>query len=173
MGNFYTNFEIVGGNSTEVLQVAKELGRKAFVISDKNSDTLLFDADCDEQDVTEIERLGGQLADKLHLPVVASLNHDDDQLLLWLFRSGQVKRYESCLQAFRFGWELSKVRGGVFSYPFIAAMLTWPIFIFEVFRHLLLVKVTGLSPICVGLGYKYLSRGTRPPGFTEDDIKCT
>lgn len=171
MGNFYTNFEIVGGSSSEVLQVAKELGLRAFVISDKNGDVLLFDADCDEQDVAEIERLGGQLADKLHLPVLASLNHDDDHLLLWLFHSGRVSRYESCLQAFGFGWELSKFRGGFFSYPFIAAVLAWPIFIFAVFRHLLLVKVTGLSPICAGLGYRYLSRGDRPPGFTEDDIK--
>ena len=54
MGSFYTNFEVVGGDSAEVLRVAKELGRRAYVISDKNGDALLFDSDCDEQDVTEI-----------------------------------------------------------------------------------------------------------------------
>jgi len=156
-----------------VLRVAKELGRRAFVISDKNGDTLLFDSDCDEQNVAEIEQLGGELADRLHLPVLASLNHDDDHLLLWLFDSGHVTRYESCMQAFAFGWALSRVRGGLLSYPFIAAVLAWPIFIFQVFRHLLLVKVTGLSPICAGLGYTYLSDGVRPPGFTDDDIKRT
>jgi hypothetical protein len=173
MGNFYTNFEVVGGDAAEVLRIAKELGRNAFVISDKNGDTLLFDADCDQQDVAEIERLGSQLADKLHLPVVASLNHDDDKLLLWIFRSGHrpVIRYDSCLQAFAFGWELSKIRGGALSYPFIAVVLAWPLFLFEIFRHLLLVKVTGLSPICAGFGYKYLSQGGRPPGFSEDEIK--
>ena len=171
MGNFYTNFEVIGGNSTEVLQVAKELGRRAFVISDKNGDTVLFDSDCEEQNVTEIERLGGELAERLHLPVLAILNHDDDHLLLWLFQIGRVTRYESCLQAFAFGWKLSKVRGGVLSYPFIAAVLVWPTFIFQVFRHILLVKVTGLSPICAGFGYKYLSRGERPPGLRENDIK--
>jgi hypothetical protein len=172
MGSFYTNFEIIGGDSTEVFRVAKELSRNAFVISAKNGDALLFDADCDEQDVAEIERLGSQLAEQLGLPVLASLNHDDDHLLLWLFHSGHVTRYESCLQAFAFGWQLPRVRGGVPSYPFIAAVLAWPVFIFEVFRHLLLVKVTGLSPICAGMGYKYLSRGERA-GFSEGDIKRT
>ncbi|MDA0842088.1 MAG: hypothetical protein O3B01_32090 [Planctomycetota bacterium] len=171
MGSFYTNFEIVRGDSTEVLRVAKELGRSAFVISGKNGDTLLFDADCDEQDVVEIERLGRELSDRLQLPVVASLNHDDDHLLLWLFHSGRVSRYESCLHAAKFGWALSRVFGGILSYPFIAAVLAWPVFIFQMFRHLLLAKVTGLSPLSAGLGYTYLSRGERPPGYTEDDIK--
>lgn len=171
MGNFYTNFEVFGGDSGDVLRVAKELGRRAFVISDKNGDTLVFDADCDEQDVAEIEQLGRELTRKLHLPVLASLNHDDDHLLLWLFHADQISRYESRLQAFQFGWALSRIRGGVPTYPFIVAVLAWPIFIFQVFRHLLLAKVTGLSSICAGLGYTYLSRGQRPPGFTEDDIK--
>lgn len=171
MGNFYTNFEIVGGDATEVLRIVKELGRSAFVISDKSGDTLLFDADCDEQRVEEIERLGGQLAEQLQTPVVASLNHDDDHLLLWLFYPGRVTRYESCLHAFEFGWALSRVRGGFLSYPFIVVVLGWPIFVFEVFRHLLLAKITGLSSVCAGLGYRYLSRGDRPAGFDEDKIK--
>ena len=171
MGNFYTNFEIVGGDSTEVLKVAKELGRRAFIISDKNGSALLFDADCDEQDTAEIERLGSQLAERLRLPVFATLNHDDDHLLLWLFQAGHITRYESCLQGFGFGWALSRIRGGVVSYPFIAAVLAWPIFVFQVFRHLLLVKVTGLSPLCAGFGYTYLSQGARPPGITDDEIK--
>lgn len=173
MGSFYTNFEIIGGDATDVLNIAKELGRRAFVISDKNGDSLLFDAECDEQDVAEIERLGGQLAETLHLPVLASLNHDDDHLFLWLFQSGRVTRYESCLHAFDFGWALSRVRGGMLSYPFITAVLAWPVFIFQVFRHILLIKFAGLSPMCAGLGYTYLSRGDRPPGLAEDEIKQT
>jgi hypothetical protein len=171
MGSFYTNFDVVRGDSTEVLRVAKQLGRRAYVISDKNGDTLLFDADCDEQDVAEIERLGAELSGRLSLPVVASLNHDDDHLLLWLFHSGRVARYESCFHAPAFGWALSRVVGGVVSYPFIVAVLAWRVFIFQMFRHLLLTKVTGLSPLCAGLGYTYLSRGERPPGCTDDDIK--
>ncbi|HVU27778.1 MAG TPA: hypothetical protein VHG71_08605 [Verrucomicrobiae bacterium] len=173
MGNFYTNFTIVGGDSSKVLQVAKTLRRKAFVISDKNGDVLLFDADCDKQDITEIERLGKELANQLHLPILASLNHDDDDLLLWLFHSGHITRYESCLQPFAFGWALSRIRGGVLSYPFIITVLAWPVFIFQVLRHLLLAKVSGLSPICAGFGYTYLSRGQRPPGFSDDEIKQT
>jgi hypothetical protein len=170
MGNFYTNFEVLGGNSTDLVRVAKELGRRAFVVSAKNGNALLFDADCDEQDVVEIERLGKQLSERLRLAVVASMNHDDDHLLLWIFRSGKVTRYESCLQAFGFGWALSRICGGMMSYPFIVAVLGWPVFIFQVFRHMLLVKTTGLSPVCTSFGYNYLSKGERPPGFTEDEI---
>src|SRR5258705_10901062 len=110
MGNFYTNFVIVNTDTADVLRVAKELGRRAYVVRDREGDTLLFDADCDEQDITEIERLGTALADRLHSPVLGSLNHDDDHLLLWLFRSGHVTRYESCLQGFAFSWQLSRVR---------------------------------------------------------------
>ncbi len=171
MGNFYTNFEIVGGNSVEVTRVVKELGRRAFIVLDRNGDTLLFDAVCDEQDVAEIERLGKELSAQLRLPVVASLNHDDDHLLLWLFHSDRVMHYQSCLHAVAFGWALAKIRGGILSYPFIALVLAWPVFIFQVFRHLLLTKFTGLSSICAGMGYTSLSRGERPPGLTDDDIK--
>ena len=171
MGNFYTNFEIVGGDAGEVLRIAKELDRRAFIISDKNGDALLFDADCDEQNVQEIERLGGQLADQLQVPIVASLNLDDDDLLLWVFHGGRVARYESCMQAFEFAWVLSKVRGGVLAFPLIVIMLGWPIFIFQVYRHLLLSKITGLSPLCAGFGYRYLSRGEHPPGIADEEIK--
>ncbi len=171
MGNFYTNFIIVGGKLADVLETAKELNRKAYVIRDKTGDVLLFDADCDEQDVTEIERLGRDLTNRLQLPVIGSLNHDDDHLLLWLFRADTVTRYESCANAFAFGWAMSKVRGGIATYPFIVAVLAWPIFIFQVFRHQLLAWITALPPICAGIGYTYLSRGERPAGISEDDIK--
>jgi hypothetical protein len=159
MGNFYTNFTIVGGNSNELLRVAKDLGRTAFVISDEKGDALLFDADCDEQNVAEIERLGGELAKRLSQPVLASMNHDDDHLFLWIFQADRIYRYESCFQAFAFGWSLARVRGGFLSYPFIVAVLAWPLFIVQVFRHVLLMKFVGFSPISAGFGYTYLARG--------------
>jgi hypothetical protein len=171
MGNFYTNFEVFGGDASDVLRVAKELRRRAYVVSDENGDTLLFDAICDDQDVDEIERLGTQLVDRLQRPILASLNHDDDHLWLWLFHSDNVTRYKSLPQAFVFGWKLSRIRGGMLCFPLISAVLAFPTFIFQVIRHSLLIKVTGLSPICAGLGYTNLSEGEWPLGLTEDEIK--
>jgi hypothetical protein len=50
-------------------------------------------------------------------------------------------------------------------------VLGWPIVIFQVLRHILFIKVTGLSPMCAGLGYTYLARGDRLPGLSEEEIK--
>lgn len=170
MGNFYTNFEIFGGEADDVLRVAKELRRRALVIVDQNGDLLLFDAACDDQDVEEIERLGSRLAERLQTPILACLNHDDDHLWLWLFHAGQVYRYQSVLHGPAFAWHLSKVRGGLGAYPLMAAVLTWPTFIFQVIRHTLLSKVAGLSATSPGCGYNYLSQGELPAGLNQAEI---
>jgi hypothetical protein len=171
MGNFYTNFEIFGGETDDVLRVAKELRRRAFAIVDQYGNQLLFDAACDDQDVEEIERLGSRMAERLQTPILACLNHDDDHLWLWLFRDGRVDRYQTVLHGPAFAWRLSRIRGGLSAFPLMAAILTWPTFIFQVIRHTLLNKVASLSPLSPGLGYNYLSQGELPPGLTADEIR--
>ncbi|MGD9922411.1 MAG: hypothetical protein AB7V13_13355 [Pseudorhodoplanes sp.] len=170
MGNFYTNFEIFGGEADDLLRAAKELRRRALVIVDRYGNQLLFDAACDDQDVGEIERLGSRLAERLKTPLLACLNHDDDHLWLWLFHAGQVYRYQSVLHGPAFAWRLSRIRGGLSAFPLMAAVLTWPTFIFQVIRHTLLNKVASLSPLSPGLGYTYLKEREWPEGLTEDEI---
>ena len=170
MGSFYTNFTIFDADVDNVIAAAKELSRRAYIIKSGN-DVVLFDRDCDEQDVGEIERLGTALSTKLELRILGCLNHDDDDLLLWVFESEDRSFYQSITDAPRFAWALSKFRGGLFTYPIVLAVLAWPIFIFQIFRHLLLGNFVSLPRASMGFGYTYLSKGAIPPGVSVENIK--
>lgn len=111
MGNFYTNFTVMGCEAEAVVSLAQELRREAFIIDAGRGDVILYDAICDDQDTEEIVRLGEKLSSKLALPILAALNHDDDHLLLWIFYGGkQVAFYDSILDAAPFACALQVVR---------------------------------------------------------------
>ena len=171
MGNFYTNFTIFDADIEEVTTAATDLKRRAYIVK-SGADIVFFDRDCDEQDVVEIEKLGASLSDKLGARILGCLNHDDDHLLLWVFEGkGRKELYQSIADAPRFAWTISKSRGGFLTYPFAFVVLAWPIFIFQVFRHLALKKVLSLPESSVGLGYMYLSKGVIPSNIPVEDIK--
>ena len=171
MGNFYTNFTVFGASSEEVLAVTRELRRTAYVMQSVAGASVLFDSVSDEQDVDEIERLGALLSGRLGSPVLACLNHDDDHLLLWVFREEKKEGfYQSCIDAPRFAWALARIRGGMLSYPFIVAVLGWPIVLFAHLRHSALASLLSLPKIAVGYGYNSLSRGEIPIGHSKDEI---
>ncbi len=171
MGNFYTNFTIFGRDAATVLAAARELGRTAYVVDSPKNATVFFDKLCDDQDTDEIERLGANLSERLSAPVLASLNHDDDHLLLWIFNGGKRAAYHSCFDAADFAWALSRIRGGVAVYPFLFVVLSWPVVIFQIFRHGMLRALLALPPASVGFGYTYLHRGELPPGISGEDLK--
>lgn len=172
MGNFYTNFTVMGCEADAVLSLAKELRREAFVIDAGRGDVILYDAICDDQDTEEIVRLGEKLSSKLALPILAALNHDDDHLLLWIFYGGkQVAYYDSILDAAPFAWALCKWCGSFSALPGLMLILGWPTFIFQVFRHLFIAKLLGIPGSPMILGHTYLTRGDLPGGFTAEDIR--
>lgn len=72
--------------------------------------------------------------------------------------------------ALSFGWSVSRVSGGLLSYPFVAAVLAWPTFLFQSLRHSLLARAIALPSCSVGFGYTYLSRGEVPPDTREEEI---
>jgi hypothetical protein len=171
MGNFYTNFSILGVQACEALDAARSLHRTAYVVQSRTGDSVLYDSACDQQDVEEIERLGSALSGRLKAPVVACLNHDDDHLLLWVFRD-EVKLgfYQGCFDAPTFSWALTRARGGVMAYPPVLVVLAWPIVLFQGLRHKALASMLSLPSIAVGFGYKYLSGGEIPFGYSKDEI---
>jgi hypothetical protein len=171
MGNFYTNFVVIGREQPEVLGAVREMGRNAYVLGKQRGDAAVFDERCDQQDTDEIERFGAALCDRFKAPVIGAMNHDDDHLLLWVFRSDKVARYQSCLDAVSFGWEVSRVRGGIFIFPLLVLALGWPIVIFQIFCHWVVVHLLSLPDCTVGFGYDYISDGEIPPGVSEDDVK--
>ena len=171
MGNFYTNFTIFGRDAASVMAAAKELARTAYVVDSAKNATVLFDKACDNQDTDEIERLGADLSARLDAPVLACLNHDDDHLLLWVHNQGKRFAYQSCFDAADFAWALCRVRGGVFAYPFLFVVLSWPIVLLQVFRHTILRSLLSLPHASVGFGYTYLHRGELPPGISREDLR--
>ena len=172
MGNFYTNFTVVGVERAEVLAAVKELRRRAFLIEGHSGDTVVFDQECDEQHVADIEALGRELSKALSTPVIGALNHDDDHLLLWVFRDGEKERsYESWTDAPRFAWGLSQIRGGFLAYPLIVLVLGWPAVLFQTLRHRAFVSLLSLPKSAVGFGYDYLARGELPEGHVAEDIQ--
>ena len=172
MGNFYTNFTVLGADRDETAVLVKKLRRRAFVIQGSERITVVFDEDSDEQDVDDIEQLGMALSEGLGAAVIGCLNHDDDHLLFWLFEGGEQRsRYESWLDAPRFAWSLSRVRGGLLAYPLILGILGWPVILFQFWRHRAVVSLLSLPSPSVGYGYTYLARGEVPAGLSEDDIK--
>jgi hypothetical protein len=171
LGNFYTNFVIIGRPQPEVLEAVRDMAREAYVVGGPQGDSVVFDEQCDTQDTDEIERLGTTLCERFKTPVIAAMNHDDGHLLLWLFRSGQVARYQSCRDAVSFAWELSRVRGGIIVFPLLAAALGWPIVIFQLFRHWIVAQLLAVPIMTVGFGYRYISEGEIPPGISEDDVR--
>jgi len=170
MGNFYTNLVLIGSDSAKVLEAMDDMGRNAYVIGDSRRHSVVFDERCDEQDTDEIERLGAALSDRFHVPVIGSMNHDDDLLFFWLFHSGRVVRYETRRDAISFAWELSRIRGGIVIFPFLVIALSWPM-IFQVFRHQLVVRLLRLPDFTVGLGHHYITEGDLPDGLSDDDFK--
>lgn len=171
MGNFYTNFVAFGATQDSALNAMRELRRKGYVAPSISGAVTIYDADSDIQDINIIECLGADLSEKLKLPILAALNHDDDHLLLWLFKDGQQEsQYSSILHAGSFGLSLSRVRGGLLAYPLVWGVLAWPIFIFQVMRHHLLAWFLNLPMCSVGFGFEYISAGEIPPEISEDDL---
>ena len=172
MGAFYTNLILFGVTSSEVVGACRELRREAFVIATAGSKVVVFDEACDSQDTDEIESFGCALSERLSCEIVGVLNHDDDHLLLWRFSVGEVAaRYSSIVDGVSFSWSISRVSGGFLAYPFIAAVLSWPTFIFQTMRHSLLARIAALPSCSVGFGHTYLSRGEIPPDTREDEIQ--
>src|SRR5438132_62408 len=97
MGLFYTTFTTLGPDTTAVSAALKKLRRAAFVSPTVEAYTVVYDQKTEEQDFTEIEKLGVELSKACGAPVLAAALYDDDVLYLWLFQSGEQKDFYNSL----------------------------------------------------------------------------
>jgi hypothetical protein len=97
VGLFYTTFTTFGPDATTVSTVLKKLRRAAFVSPTVEAYTVVYDQKTEEQDFTEIEKLGVELSKACNAPALAAALHDDDVLYLWLFQSGEQKDFYNSL----------------------------------------------------------------------------
>ena len=113
MGLFYTTFTTLGPDDNAVSAALKELRRTAFVSPTVDGYTVIYDQKVEDQDFTEIEKLGEGLSRACDAPVLAAALHDDDVLYLWLFQSGEQKDfYNSMPQYFDPNAEPGPPEGG-------------------------------------------------------------
>ena len=171
MGNFYTNFAILGTDKEKVVAFFKQRKRRAYIAPDSNGIIIAYDRDCEDQDLEEIEQLGRGLSENTESVVLSSLNHDDDYLLLRLFVKGEcVGTYNSFFNASKMSFNLAKHFHRWSSLPSVFLILAVPWFLFQVWRHSLLVKSMGLPLWSVGAGYEYISNGEIPMGLDMEQI---
>jgi hypothetical protein len=172
MGNFYTNFAILGTDEEKVVAFFKQKHRRAYIVPDSNWITIAYDRDCEEQDLEEIEQLGQDLSENLESVVLSSLNHDDDHLLLRLFVKGTcVGTYNSFIDAPKMSFKLAKHFHQWSALPSAFFILAAPWLLFQVWRHYLLAKSLGLPLWSVGAGYEYISKGAVPMGLDKEQIR--
>jgi hypothetical protein len=172
MGNFYTNFTILGTDEEKAVAFFKQKRRRAYIVSDSDGFTIAYDRDCEDQDLEEIEQLGQDLSENLGSIVLSSLNHDDDHLLLRLFVKGEcVGIYNSFIDAPKMSFNLAKYFRRWSAFPSTFLTLAAPWLLFQVWRHYLLVKSLGLPLWSVGAGYEYISKGDVPVGLDKEQIR--
>jgi len=184
MGNFYTNFTLKGPSQQAVADALS--GRSAVVTPAQDGCIVVFDEQSDGQDSGVITELASGLSRKLHCPVLAVLNHDDDILWYQLYLSGKLAdQYDSSPGYFDASAKPSAPAGGdaqklcsafgAGSAAEVESILRKSSFdeggyTFAVERHADLVRSLGIPDFGVGTGFRSITDGELPEGLDEDSI---
>ena len=97
MGNFYVNHVVVEADHDEVLAELRRIGRGGYCSETVGGNVYVYDNESESQDENVIERLAVELSRLKCRSVFAFLNHDDDVLVIWVARDGEiVDRFNSC-----------------------------------------------------------------------------
>jgi hypothetical protein len=184
MGSFYVNFAVAGSDPNAVMEFLESNRRNAFVFSRPDSTTLFFDAEADRQDVEAILGLAAKASAALRCPVLASMNHDDDILFLWLARGGNiVASYNSNPGYFDGGNEtpvcdnvelIAEAFGVANAVEDLLRVLRTSnrddAFIFALHRHLAVAKLLRLPWPHACHGYNYIADSNLVAGAQQSDF---
>jgi len=169
MGNFYTNIAVMA-DADRVVPVLEQVRRDAYV-APSGSVCVVFDRESDRQDTETLAALAETISREVATHAFAVLNHDDDVLWFQLYERGELltEHANEAGAPTASAWVLAKA----FGRP-ARVLATWLVLrvptLFEVFRHHLLMRVLGLPPASVGMGYEYINRGELPPGTEESAL---
>jgi len=174
MGNFYKNLCLLGPGQSDVAAALERHGRIAFVAPEENRMTVAFDLESDEiGDPAELGDLALTLSQDLACPVLAAAVYDDDLLLLGLYDRGkQVGEYNSS------GGSTLSPSALATAFETRHQLKVWlllraprfPFFIFESYRHSLILRALGAPQWAYATGYAYLQRGERPAGLSDSQL---
>lgn len=184
MGNFYTNVA-VKADADSVKNALRARRRIAYVAS-MGAVAIVVDRESDTQNLDALSSLALTLSSALSTTALASLNHDDDALILGLYDSGALvqeygwsnssafevpksDRAEFIAQVGRRFAGVRRPRPGPpgFDMPnlgFARRLALWVLAAlsknaFAIRVHQDLVADMGLPEVCAGAGFKYVSRG--------------
>jgi hypothetical protein len=175
MGNWYKNVTLWGPPQAEVAAALARHQRQAYVTPTRDGLTVVFDARSDETgDPSELGDLALTLSQELACVALAAAVFDDDALLLALYEHGtQTGEYNSTAASSLGAAALARAFHVSGWTPLIWALLHGPhlpFFVFESFRHRLLLRAFGHPPWAFATGYNYIHHGEPPEGFVEDDL---
>jgi hypothetical protein len=90
MGLFYSNLAVYKPARDALVSALKGMKRTAYLSPTIDGHTIVFDKAMEGQNARVIEELGKNLTAKLKCTALAAVLHDDDVLLMWLFRNGEI-----------------------------------------------------------------------------------
>ena len=173
MGNWYKNITVCGPTQADVVGALQAHDRHAYVTPTHDGVTVVFDrASDDSGSPGELGDLAMVLSQDLMCPALAAAVFDDDVLLLGLYDQGaQVGEYNSAGPSTLGASSLSRAFRATARTPLVWAVLICPripLFVFESFRHRLLLGLLQHPAWAFAAGYKYISRGESP-----EDLEAT
>jgi hypothetical protein len=168
MGHFYVSTTVAGPSHAAIVHVLRQLYRQAYLAPTIRTYTVVYDAECDDQDTRVIHQFSALLSQTLACSALTVLNHDDDLLVYMLYENGQLRdTYDSNPEWFRDHTSLP-VGGNAallcqtFQSPNVADVehiLRAPTvneerYLFAIERHARLADLLALPPYAVGIGYE-------------------
>ena len=190
MGSFYTNVLVQGATQDQIAEDLRGVGREAYVSPTVGRFTVVYDALSECQDHGLLAHFAGQLSRRLGATAMASLMHDDDVLMYWLFQDGElVDEYSSAPGYFEDAdGEATPPSGGdarrlclTFGAEGAAdevervlrAFGETDFYVFETDRHHELIRLLGLPAFAADFGFDYIARGETPHGLKQGDLVRT
>jgi len=146
---------------------------------------VVYERQIDTQDTKELDSLARSLSSCFACVALAALNHDDDVLVLRLYRKSRLWARYSNLIALLYGepprlstflpvWPalaLSLCFRRILLFPVVWLVLQLPGLPFQGIKHSLLARLLGIDDSAVALGYRYVhEQNEYPDGLSKDDL---
>jgi hypothetical protein len=176
VGNYYLNLTVCGAEGDRVVEVLRGLDLRAFVARTERKLTVVYPKLADVwNDPDSAADVAGTLSVHLNCPVLIAAVFDDDVLFLSLFEGlDRTFEYNSTDRQLRSLRRLYDAGGGKGWLPglWMIMKLPHPVpYLFEVHRHLHIMKLLRMPIWACGTGYTYIQKnGETPPGLTEGDL---
>lgn len=169
MGNFYVNIAVQSEDRDAIRNAIPMEEDPGVVGPAENGWTVLSSAALDTQDETVVETYGTGLSRALGVPVLGALDHDDDILMLFLYRDGAEAAYLNTDPGNLTGEDLPPELRGLDAFADLAgmtgtdmkALLLKPA-VFAVELHHQIADAMNLPKYTAGFGFRYAERGEFP-----------